>query len=86
MQTFKISALAVLLSTTMLIAGPVEDKVAELEAAGYTDIEVETEDGLVEIEATGPDGEIEILMDPETGEILEEELEDEDEDDDEDDD
>jgi hypothetical protein len=82
MSNLKLSALALLMSSTVLLAGPVEDKLAELEAAGYTVTEVEDEGGLVEIEATGPDGELEILMDPETGEIIEEEFEDEDDDDD----
>ncbi len=83
MQNLKISALVLLMSSTALVAGPVEDMIAELEAMGYTDIESEAEGDLVEIEAEGPDGEREILINPVTGEILSDDVEtDDDEDDD----
>lgn len=49
--------------------------VALLEALGYSEIEeFEVEDGVYEIEATGPDGEeVELELDPLTGEVLESE-------------
>ena len=72
---------AVLLATTGLTAFAVtqEEVIAMLESEGYTQIEVETEDGETEIEATGPNGEKEITLDAD-GNIIEEEAEFEDED------
>lgn len=60
--------------------------IQNLEAAGYQDIEVEWEDGVLEAEgldsATGE--EVEFMIDPSTGEILSTETEVADQDDDED--
>ena len=80
----------ILLATTVL-AGPVEDLVAQLEAEGYTEIEVEVDGDVTEIEGVLNGMEREIEINTVSGEILSDETEavdsddDEDEDDDEDD-
>lgn len=59
-----------------------EEILSKLEAAGYTEIEIEREDGEIEVEAmlNGQSFEIEIAAD--TGQIEEIELEDDDDDED----
>ena len=86
MENFKLgaTAIAILIGGTAALAAPVDDLVAQLEAEGYTDIEVETEDGLIEIEALLNGMEREIELDAETGEILSDVTTPEDEDDDDD--
>ena len=80
----------ILLATTVL-AGPVEDLVAQLEGEGYTEIEVEVDGDVTEIEGVLNGMEREIEINTVSGEILSDETEavdsddDEDEDDDEDD-
>ena len=80
----------ILLATTVL-AGPVEDLVAQLEGEGYTEIEVEVDGDVTEIEGVLDGMEREIEINTASGEILSDETEavdsddDEDEDDDEDD-
>ena len=54
--------------------------VSQLESEGYTDIEVETEDGEIEIEGVKHGQEREITLDEATGEVLSDELEAEDQD------
>ena len=71
----------ILLATTVL-AGPVEDLVAQLEGEGYTEIEVEVEDDVTEIEGVLDGMEREIEMNSSTGEILSDETEAVDSDDD----
>ena len=72
--TFAATATALLMATTAL-AGPVEDLVAQLEAEGYTQIQVETEGTETEIEAIRNDVEREITLDTETGAVLTDETE-----------
>ncbi len=79
------TATALLLGSTVL-AGPVEDLIAKLEAEGYQNIEVETEDGQIEIEGVLGDMEREITLDEVTGEVLSDETEPVDDDDDDEDD
>ena len=55
---------------------------AALEAQGYTVMEVEIEDGEIEVEAMVDGQEVEFEVAADTGAILEVELEDEDDDDD----
>ena len=82
------TVMAILVGGTAVLAAPVDDMIAQLEAEGYTQIEVETEDGVIEIEGVLDGMEREIEIDAETGEILSDEIEpeDDDEDDDQDDD
>ena len=79
--TFAASATAILMATTAL-AGPVEDLVAQLEAEGYTNIEVEVDGAETEIEGVLNGMEREITVNSETGEILADETEAEDDDED----
>ena len=85
--TVSATCVAVILGTAAF-AGPVEDWVAQLEAEGYTDIEVEVEGDVTEIEGVLNGMEREIEINTVTGEILsdETEAEDDEDDDDEDDD
>ena len=83
--TFAASATAILMATTAL-AGPVEDLVAQLEAEGYTNIEVEVDGAETEIEGVLNGMEREITVNSETGEILADETEAEDDDEDDNDD
>ena len=80
------AATALLMGTTVL-AGPIEDLIAQLEAEGYANIEVDSPNaaGEVEIEALLGDMEREITLDAE-GNIIEDTTEpvEHDEDDDED--
>lgn len=78
------SAVAVL-AGSLALAGPVEDIVAQLEAEGYSNIEVEVEDGETEIEGVLDGVKREVTLDTDTGEILEDKTEVDDDDDNEDD-
>ena len=80
------TVMAILIGGTAVLAAPVDDLVAQLEAEGYTEIEVEIEDGVIEIEGVLDGMEREIEIDAKTGEILSDVTEAEDDDDDEDDD
>ena len=73
----------ILLATTVL-AGPVEDLVAQLEGEGYTEIEVEVDGDVTEIEGVLNGMEREIEINTVSGEILSDETEAVDSDDDED--
>jgi len=84
---FATSAAAIILATTAL-AGPVEDLVAQMEAEGYTQIEIETENGETEVEGVLNGMEREVTFDAD-GTIIKDETspaDDEDQDEDEDDD
>ena len=71
MKTIALTATAVtLVLGTAVFAGPIEDFAAKLAAEGYTEIEVENEDGAVEIEATLNGEEVEFMLDPATGEFI----------------
>ena len=78
------STVAAVVLGTSALAGPVEDLVAQLTADGYTQIEVEVEGEVTEIEAMLNGIEREIEINSATGEILSDKTETEDDDSDED--
>ena len=80
---FATSAAAILLATTAL-AGPIDDLVAQMEAEGYTQIEVETENGETEVEGVLNNMEREVTFDAD-GNVIKDETSPVDEEDDEDD-